>query len=45
MGKIKSFIDNVMVKIESKEGHDKLIEEILWRMEENDLYVKLEKYK
>jgi len=29
MGKIKSFIDNVMVKIESKEGHDKLIEEIL----------------
>ena len=32
-----------MVGIESKEEHDELVEEILRRIEENDLYVKLEK--
>jgi len=32
-----------MVETESKEEHDELVEEILRRIEENDLYVKLEK--
>jgi len=42
-GKVGSFIDDVMVETESKEKHDKLVEEILRRLEENDLYVKPEK--
>ena len=45
MGKIESFIDYVMVKIESKKGHNELVEKILRRTEENYLYIKLEKYK
>jgi len=45
IGKVGSFIDNVIVAIESKKGHDELVEEILRRMEENDLYMKPEKYK
>ena len=47
-GKVESFIDNVIVGIEgieSKERYNKLVEEILRRMEENDLYVKLKKCK
>jgi len=43
--KTGSFIDNIMVRIESKEGHDELVKKILRRIEENNLYVKLEKYK
>jgi len=44
MGKVESFIDDVMVGIENKEGYE-LVKEILRRMEENDLYVKSEKCK
>ena len=44
-GKVRSLINNVMVETESKKSHDKLVEEILRIMEENDLYVKLEKCK
>jgi len=43
--KMKSFIDGVMVRKESREGHDELVEEILRRIEKNGLYVKPEKYK
>jgi len=43
MGKVGSFIDNIMVGTESEEGHDELVEEILKRLEENDLFVKLVK--
>ena len=45
IGKIGSFIDDMMVGIETEEGHDKLVMEILRRLEENDLYIKPEKYK
>jgi len=45
IGKVAAFIDNVMVGIESKIEHNELLEEILRKMEENDLYVKLEKCK
>ena len=35
----------MIVGIEGEERYDELVEEILRRIEENDLYVKLEKYK
>ena len=44
-GKVAAFIDDVRVGMETEEGHDKLVMEIIKRMEENDLYVKPEKYK
>ena len=44
-GKVAAFIDNVIVGTESKEGHDELVTEIVKRLEENDLYMKLEKCK
>jgi len=43
-GKVAAFVDNVLVGTETEKGHDEIIEEILRRLEENDLYVKLEKY-
>jgi len=45
IGKVVAFIDDVIVGTEDKEGHDKLVVEVVKRLEENDLYVKLEKYK
>ena len=44
-GKVAVFIDDVVVGMESEEGHDKLVIEIIRKLEENDLYVKLEKCK
>jgi len=44
-GKVASFIDDVIVETEEEEGHDEIVEEIVRRLAENDLYVKLEKYK
>jgi len=38
------FVNDVLVETETKEGHDKIVEEILKRLEENNLYVKPEKY-
>ena len=43
MGKVRSFIDDIIVGTEIEEGHDELVAEILRRLEENYLYVKLEK--
>jgi len=43
-GKVAAFVDNVLVKTETEEGHDEIVEEILKRLEENDLYIKPEKY-
>ena len=45
MGKVGSFINNIIVGMETEERHDKLVIEILKRLEENNLYVKLEKCK
>ena len=42
-GKVAAFIDNVIVGTEIEERHDKLVVEVVKRLEENDLYVKLEK--
>jgi len=38
--KVVAFIDDVIVGMEEKEGYDKLVAEIVKRLEENDLYVK-----
>ena len=42
-GKFAVFVDDMLVGTETEEGHDKIMEEILRRLEENDLYVKPEK--
>ena len=44
-GKVATFINNVIVGTETEEGHDELIAEVIKRLEENNLYVKPEKYK
>ena len=41
--KVAVFIDDVIIVTETEEGHDKIVEEVLRRLEENDLFVKLEK--
>ena len=40
-----SFIDNVIVETEEEEGHDEIVEKVVRKLAENDLYIKLEKYK
>jgi len=42
-GKVAAFVDDILVEIETEEGHDEIMEEVLKRLEENDLYVKPEK--
>ena len=42
-GKVAAFVDDVLVGMEMGEGHDEVVEEVLKQLEENDLYVKLEK--
>jgi len=42
-GKVAAFVDNVLVGTETEEGHDEVIDEVLRKLEENDLYVKPEK--
>jgi len=41
--KITAFVDDMLVGTETKEGHDEIVDEVLRRLEENNLYVKLEK--
>jgi len=43
--KVAVFIDDVIVGTEDDEEHNKLVAEIVKRLEENNLYVKLEKCK
>ena len=38
------FINDVIIVIETEEGHDEIVKEVLRRIKENDLFVKLEKY-
>ena len=44
-GDTATFIDDILVATDTEEGHDELVEEVLRRLEENDLFVKLEKCK
>ena len=41
--KVIAFVDNILVRTETKEGHNEIVEEILKRLEKNNLYIKLEK--
>ena len=42
-GKVAAFVNNVLVETETEEGHDEIVEEVLKRLEENNLYIKPEK--
>jgi len=42
-GEVAAFINDIMIVTETEEGHNEIIEEVLRRMEENDLFVKLKK--
>ena len=42
-GKVATFIDNVIIGMEMKKGHDEIVAEVVKRLEENNLYMKPEK--
>jgi len=42
-GKVAAFVDNMLVGTETEEGYNKIVEEVLKRLEENNLYIKPEK--
>ena len=44
-GDTTTFINDILVATDIEKRHDKLVEEILRRLKENDLFVKLEKYR
>ena len=44
-GDMVTFINDILVATNMEEGYDELVEEILKRLEENNLFVKLEKCK
>jgi len=41
--KVVAFVDDVLIEIEMEERHNVIVEEVLRRLEENDLYMKPEK--
>ena len=43
-GDVAAFIDDVIVGTETEERYDDIVENILRRIEENNLFVKLGKY-
>ena len=40
-----AFINDILVVTDTEEGHDELVDKVIRRLEENDLFVKLEKCK
>ena len=44
IGDVIAFIDDVMVGMDTEEEYDNIVEEVLRRMTENDLFVKPEEY-
>ena len=44
-GDMATFINDILVATDTEEGYDKLVKEVLKRLEENDLFVKPEKCK
>ena len=44
-GEVASFIDNVIIEMEEEEEYNEVVKEVVKRLAENDLYVKLEKCK
>ena len=45
IGKVAAFIDDMIVGTEKEEEYDEIVEEVIRRLEENNLYMKLEKCK
>ena len=45
IGKMVSFINNIIIGMEEEEEHDELMEGVVKRLAENNLYMKLEKCK
>ncbi len=45
MGKVAAFIDNVIIRMDIEKEHDEIVAEMIKRLKENDLYIKLEKCK
>ena len=43
IGKVATFIDDVIIGTEMEERHNEIVAEVVKRLEENDLYMKLEK--
>ena len=43
-GDIAAFMDNMLVGTEDEKEYDEIVEEVLRGMEENNLYIKPEKY-
>ena len=43
-GKVAAFVDDILVGTETEKRHNKIMKEIPRRLEENNLYVKPEKY-
>ena len=43
--KMASFIDNIIIGIETEEEHNEIVEEVVRKLVENEPNVKLEKYK
>ena len=44
-GNTATFIDNILIITDTKEGHNKLVKKVLGRLEENNLFIKPEKCK
>jgi len=44
-GEVASFIDDIIVETKKQEGHNKVVEEVVKRLAENDSHVKTEKCK
>ena len=44
-GNTTTFINNIIIATNTEEGHDEIVEEVLRRLEENNLFMKLEKYR
>jgi len=42
-GKVAAFVDDVLVGTETEKEHNEIVEEMLKKLEENDLYIKPEK--
>ena len=44
-GEVASFIDNIIVGTEQEEEHDEIVDKVVKRLTEKNLYMKLGKYK
>jgi len=42
--KTTTFVDNILVETETEKRHDKIVNKVLKRLNENNLYIKPEKY-